>query len=54
MLAPHEDARVYDLCCGSGGLFVQLEQFVEMHNGRIGDIAIYGQESNPTTWKLCK
>ena len=54
MLAPHEGARVYDPCCGSGGMFVQSERFVEMHGGRIGDIAVYGQESNPTTWKLCK
>jgi len=54
MLAPHADARVYDPCCGSGGMFVQSEMFVEMHNGRIGQVAIYGQESNPTTWKLCK
>jgi len=44
--------RVYDLCCGSGGMFVQSEKFVEEHGGRIGDIAIYGQESNYTTWRL--
>lgn len=46
--------RVYDPCCGSGGMFVQSEKFVEARGGRINDIAIYGQESNPTTWKLAK
>ncbi|HKZ46628.1 MAG TPA: N-6 DNA methylase, partial [Thermodesulfobacteriota bacterium] len=45
--------RVYDPCCGSGGMFVQSEKFVEAHGGRKGDISIYGQESNPTTWRLC-
>ena len=53
VLAPYK-GRVYDPCCGSGGMFVQSEKFVEEHGGRIGDIAIYGQESNPTTWRLCK
>lgn len=46
--------RVYDPCCGSGGMFVQSERFVQAHGGRVGDIAIYGQESNATTWRLCK
>lgn len=46
--------RIYDPCCGSGGMFVQSEKFVEAHQGKIGDIAVYGQESNPTTWRLCK
>ncbi len=46
--------RVYDPCCGSGGMFVQSERFVEAHGGRIGDIAIYGQESNYTTWRLAR
>jgi type I restriction enzyme M protein len=46
--------RVYDPCCGSGGMFVQSEKFVKEHGGRIGDIAIYGQESNYTTWRLAK
>ncbi|WP_235864847.1 class I SAM-dependent DNA methyltransferase [Pseudothauera lacus] len=46
--------RVYDPCCGSGGMFVQSEKFVQEHGGRIGDIAIYGQESNYTTWRLAK
>ena len=44
--------RVYDPCCGSGGMFVQSERFVQAHGGRVGDISIYGQESNPTTWRL--
>ena len=44
--------RVYDPCCGSGGMFVQSERFVEEHGGRVDDISIYGQESNPTTWRL--
>jgi type I restriction enzyme M protein len=41
--------RVYDPCCGSGGMFVQSERFIEAHSGRLGDISIYGQESNYTT-----
>lgn len=53
MLEPYK-GRIYDPCCGSGGMFVQSEQFVEEHQGRVGDIAIYGQESNPTTWKLAR
>jgi type I restriction enzyme M protein len=53
MLAPYH-GRVYDPCCGSGGMFVQSERFVEEHGGRIGAISIYGQESNPTTWRLAK
>ena len=48
------NGRIYDPCFGSGGMFVQSEKFVEAHGGRIGDLSIYGQESNPTTWKLCK
>jgi type I restriction enzyme M protein len=51
VLAPHK-GRVYDPCCGSGGMFVQSEKFVEAHGGRLDDIAIYGQESNATTWRL--
>lgn len=46
--------RVYDPACGSGGMFVQSEKFIENHRGRIGDISVFGQESNGTTWKLCK
>jgi len=53
MLRPFK-GRVYDPCCGSGGMFVQSEKFVEAHGGRIGDISIYGQESNHTTWRLAK
>ncbi len=53
MLAPYK-GRVYDPCCGSGGMFVQSERFIEAHAGRIGDISIYGQESNYTTWRLAK
>jgi type I restriction enzyme M protein len=45
--------RVYDPACGSGGMFVQSERFVEAHGGKLGQIAIYGQESNPTTRRLC-
>lgn len=51
ILAPHK-GKVYDPCCGSGGMFVQSERFMEAHGGRFGDISIYGQESNPTTWRL--
>lgn len=46
--------RVYDPCCGTGGFFVQSEKLIKMHQGKIGDIAIYGQERNNTTWKLAK
>lgn len=53
MLAPYK-GRIYDPCCGSGGMFVQSEKFVKIHGGHIGEIAIYGQESNSTTWKLAK
>jgi type I restriction enzyme M protein len=51
MLEPYK-GRVFDPCCGSGGMFVQSEKFVEAHGGKLGDIAVFGQESNPTTWKL--
>lgn len=53
MLEPYS-GRIYDGCCGSGGMFVQSEKFINAHGGRIGDIAVYGQESNPTTYKLAK
>lgn len=53
MLEPYK-GRVFDPCCGSGGMFVQSEKFVEEHQGKINDISIYGQESNQTTWRLCK
>lgn len=51
VLAPHQ-GRVYDPCCGSGGMFVQSEKFIEAHGGKADDISIYGQEANPTTWRL--
>ena len=53
MLAPYK-GRVFDPCCGSGGMFVQSEKFVEAHGGKIGDLSVYGQESNPNTFKLAK
>lgn len=53
MIEPFK-GRVYDPCCGSSGMFVQSEEFITEHGGRRGDISIFGQESNPTTWKLAK
>lgn len=53
MLEPYS-GRVFDPCCGSGGMFVQSEKFVTEHQGRVDDISIYGQESNQTTWRLAK
>ena len=53
MLEPYK-GRVFDPCCGSGGMFVHSEKFVAQHQGKINDISIYGQESNQTTWRLCK
>lgn len=53
MLEPYS-GRVYDPCCGSGGMFVWSEKFVEEHAGRVSDIAVYGQELNETTWRLAK
>ncbi len=53
MLEPY-NGRVFDPCCGSGGMFVQSEKFVGEHQGKVNDISIYGQESNQTTWRLCK
>jgi len=53
MLEPYK-GRVFDPCCGSGGMFVQSEKFVTEHQGRVNDISIYGQESNQTTWRLAK
>jgi type I restriction enzyme M protein len=53
MIEPFK-GRVFDPCCGSGGMFIQSEKFVEAHQGRLDDIAVYGQESNQTTWRLCK
>jgi type I restriction enzyme M protein len=48
------DGQIYDPCCGSGGMFCQSARFVKEHQGNIRDISIFGQESNPTTWKLAK
>ncbi len=53
MIEPFK-GRVYDPCCGSSGMFVQSEAFIREHGGKLGDIAIYGQEYNPTTWRLAK
>ena len=53
MIEPYK-GRVYDPCCGSGGMFVQSEKFAEAHGGRRSDISVYGQESNPTTWRLAQ
>lgn len=53
MLEPYE-GRVFDPCCGSGGMFVQSVRFVETHNGRKDQVSIYGQESNRTTWRLAR
>jgi len=53
MIEPYE-GRVFDPCCGSSGMFVQSEEFIRAHNGKVGELSIYGQESNPTTWKLAK
>ena len=51
VLSPYK-GRIYDPCCGSGGMFVQSEDFVKSHGGKVDDVSIYGQESNPTTWRL--
>ena len=51
MIEPYK-GRIYDPAMGSGGFFISSEKFIEAHNGRIGDISVYGQESNPTTWRL--
>jgi type I restriction enzyme M protein len=53
MMEPYK-GRVFDPCCGSGGMFVQSEKFVDAHGGRRTDLSIFGQESNQTTWRLCK
>src|SRR6266487_3499125 len=53
MLEPYK-GRIFDPCCGSGGMFVQSEKFIEAHGGKIGDVSVFGQESNQTTWRLCK
>lgn len=48
------NGRVYDPCCGAGGMFVQSAEFIKNHQGNINNISIYGQKSNPTTWKMAK
>lgn len=53
ILQPY-NGRVYDPCCGAGGMFVQSVDFIKNHQGKINDISVYGQESNPTTWKMAK
>lgn len=54
ILKPFENCRVYDPCCGSGGMFVQSEKFLEAHGGRRGHLSVYGQEANADTWKMAK
>ena len=54
ILKPFDNCRVYDPCCGSGGMFVQSEKFIEEHSGKRGSISVYGQESNADTWKMAK
>ncbi|MFX0122221.1 MAG: type I restriction-modification system subunit M [Candidatus Hodarchaeota archaeon] len=53
MIKPYK-GRVYDPCCGSGGMFIQSDEFVRSHGGKVNDISLYGQESNRTAWSLCK
>ena len=52
VLRPYSNCRVYDPCCGSGGMFVQSAKFIQAHSGRRDNISIYGQEANPDTWKM--
>lgn len=54
ILKPYANCRVYDPCCGSGGMFVQSAKFIQAHSGKRGSISIYGQEANPDTWKMAK
>lgn len=54
ILKPFKNCRVYDPCCGSGGMFVQSAKFIQAHSGKRGEIAVYGQESNADTWKMAK
>ena len=54
VLKPFSNCRVYDPCCGSGGMFVQSEKFIQAHTGKRGTISVYGQESNADTWKMAK
>lgn len=54
VLRPFSNCRVYDPCCGSGGMFIQSERFIQAHSGKRGTISIFGQESNADTWKMAK
>ena len=54
ILKPFDNCRVYDPCCGSGGMFVQSAKFIQAHSGNRGNISVYGQESNADTWKMAK
>ena len=54
ILKPEADSRVYDPCCGSGGMFVQSKKFIDAHSNKRGAISVYGQEANPDTWKMAK
>ena len=54
ILKPFSNCRVYDPCCGSGGMFVQSAKFIQAHSGRRGEISVYGQEANADTWKMAK
>lgn len=54
ILKPFNNCRVYDPCCGSGGMFVQSAKFIEAHSGNRGTVSVYGQESNADTWKMAK
>lgn len=54
VIQPYKGKRIYDPCCGSGGMFVQSRKFIEAHSGRINEVSIYGQDANPETWRLCK
>lgn len=54
VIKPYKGKRIYDPCCGSGGMFVQSKKFIEAHAGRIDEVTIYGQDANPETWRLCK
>ena len=54
ILRPFDNCRVYDCCCGSGGMFVQSEKFIEAHSHKRGAISVYGQEATPDTWKMAK
>jgi type I restriction enzyme M protein len=51
IISPYE-GRIYDPCCGSGGMFIQSQELIKSHGGKVDDVSIYGQESNPTTWRL--